>query len=90
MVHESDEDSPQDPGRYRSSPASTRHDEALVTKVTTVAEKPPDAGVGLQESQKRSLHLHASGLWRTDGVKVIVEGHEIMVTADQLSVDVLA
>lgn len=42
-----------------------------VTKVRSVEDKPPDAGIGLQESQKRSLHLRAVGHWLDNGVKTI-------------------
>ena len=72
-VHESPEPAPADPHPFTESPLpdAERFGEALVVKVIDVEEKPPDAGVGLQESQKRALHLHAVGSWRADGVKVI-------------------
>lgn len=72
-VPEAEQSSPSDPGGYRESPSpdESRVVEPLVMKIVDVEEKPPDAGVGLQESQKRSLHLHASGTWRSDGVKSI-------------------
>jgi hypothetical protein len=70
-VHEAAEDSPVDPGAYRRSPTPQLVGEPLVAKLVDVEEKPADAGVGLQESQKRTLHLHAEGHWREDGVKTI-------------------
>lgn len=72
-VHEAEQSSPVDPGGYRQSPPAdeSRVVEPLVTKVVDVEAKPSDAGVGLQASQKRSLHLQASGKWREDGVKSI-------------------
>lgn len=72
-VLESESESPSDPGGYVVSPRvdEMRLVDGLVTKVREVGDKPPDAGVGLQESQKRSLHLRADGSWRGDGVKVI-------------------
>ena len=68
-----DGDAPPDPGEYAESPRpdATRPVGPLVVKVRDVEDKPPDAGIGLLESQKRSLHLHSEGAWREDGVKVI-------------------
>lgn len=72
-VPEWDGDTPPRPGGYRESPESLAVEVAqpLVEKVREAGEKTPDAGVGLQESQKRSLHLSAQGRWREDGVKSI-------------------
>lgn len=72
-VHEADEGSPSDPGSYRHSPAPDIRQMGMecVTKVRSVEDKPPDAGIGLQESQKRSLHLRAVGHWLDSGVKAI-------------------
>ncbi len=45
--------------------------EALVSKVRSVDDKSATPGSSLQESQKRSLHVRAEGIWRSDGLKQI-------------------
>lgn len=64
---------PPDPGGFEESPPPGVRtlEQPLVRKVRDVADKPADAGVALQETQKRSLHLSAVGRWRPDGVKAI-------------------
>jgi hypothetical protein len=53
-------------------PAVTSPNSApLVVKVREVDDHPPDAGVGLQDSQDRGLHLRAVGHTRPDGLKTI-------------------
>ena len=72
-VPETDEEAPQIDvdSSTGSPPAATNNGQDLVVKTRDVEDKPPDAGVGYQETQRRSLHLRGQGGWRDDGVKSI-------------------
>ena len=59
-------------GSTRSpEPALPSAAEPLISKLYSVDDKPPDAGISLRDSQDRALHIRASGRWRDNGMKQI-------------------